>query len=117
MTQFVVIGQARDVDVGPETPLLWVLRERLDMTGTRYSCGVPVPCPGAAGVLPTACSPSKACPGAACARCSGPGLKAQPKPTVADIAKAMSHTCRWGTDQRFRAGVRRTAAIARTGKA
>jgi isoquinoline 1-oxidoreductase subunit alpha len=29
-----------NVDVDPETPLLWVLRDTLDLTGTKYGCGV-----------------------------------------------------------------------------
>ena len=29
-----------EVDVEPETPLLWVLREQLDCTGTKYGCGI-----------------------------------------------------------------------------
>jgi isoquinoline 1-oxidoreductase alpha subunit len=33
-------GQPKKVDVAPETPLLWVLRDGLDMTGTKYGCGV-----------------------------------------------------------------------------
>ena len=33
-------GQTREVDVEPDTPLLWVLREQLAMTGTKYGCGV-----------------------------------------------------------------------------
>jgi aerobic-type carbon monoxide dehydrogenase small subunit (CoxS/CutS family) len=36
----VVNGQPKKVDVAPETPLLWVLRDTLDMTGTKYGCGV-----------------------------------------------------------------------------
>ncbi len=40
MPQFIVNGQPRNVDVEAETPLLWVLREQLDMTGTKYGCGV-----------------------------------------------------------------------------
>ena len=31
--------KAVTVDVGPETPLLWVLRDELNMTGTKYGCG------------------------------------------------------------------------------
>jgi isoquinoline 1-oxidoreductase alpha subunit len=30
----------RDVDVAPDTPLLWVLRDELQLTGTKYGCGV-----------------------------------------------------------------------------
>src|SRR4030095_4009353 len=33
-------GQIREVTVDPSTPLLWVLREDLKMTGTKYGCGV-----------------------------------------------------------------------------
>jgi len=32
--------RAHDVDVSPETPLLWVLRDSLNMTGTKYGCGM-----------------------------------------------------------------------------
>jgi isoquinoline 1-oxidoreductase subunit alpha len=35
-----VNGQAREVTVDPGTPLLWVLREELKLTGTKYGCGV-----------------------------------------------------------------------------
>jgi isoquinoline 1-oxidoreductase subunit alpha len=35
-----VNGQPRQVTVDPGTPLLWVLREELKMTGTKYGCGI-----------------------------------------------------------------------------
>ena len=35
-----VNGQAKKVNVDPGTPLLWVLREELKMTGTKYGCGI-----------------------------------------------------------------------------
>lgn len=35
-----VNGQAKEVTVDPSTPLLWVLREELKMTGTKYGCGI-----------------------------------------------------------------------------
>jgi isoquinoline 1-oxidoreductase alpha subunit len=35
-----VNGQARTHDAEPDTPLLWVLREQLGLTGTKYGCGV-----------------------------------------------------------------------------
>jgi isoquinoline 1-oxidoreductase alpha subunit len=35
-----VNGQPKEVAVDPSTPLLWVLREELNMTGTKYGCGV-----------------------------------------------------------------------------
>lgn len=42
MSQFSlnVNGQSRTVDVAPETPLLWVLRDRLDLVGTKFGCGI-----------------------------------------------------------------------------
>jgi len=33
-------GQVHQVDADPETPLLWVIREWLGMTGTKYGCGI-----------------------------------------------------------------------------
>jgi isoquinoline 1-oxidoreductase alpha subunit len=33
-------GQKHDVDADPATPLLWVLRDHLKMTGTKYGCGI-----------------------------------------------------------------------------
>ena len=35
-----VNGQSRSVDVAPETPLLWVLRDTLELVGTKFGCGV-----------------------------------------------------------------------------
>ena len=35
-----VNGERREVDVAPDTPLLWVLRDDLGLSGTKYSCGV-----------------------------------------------------------------------------
>ncbi len=35
-----VNGQAINVDVDPSTPLLWVLRDTLSLTGTKYGCGM-----------------------------------------------------------------------------
>ena len=41
MTTINVNGQPRDVSViPPDTPLLWVLRDHLGLTGTKYGCGV-----------------------------------------------------------------------------
>jgi isoquinoline 1-oxidoreductase alpha subunit len=36
----IVNGSAYTVDVEPETPLLWVLRDSLKLTGTKYGCGI-----------------------------------------------------------------------------
>ena len=40
MPKLHINGQTRDVDVEVDTPLLWVLREQLALTGTKYGCGV-----------------------------------------------------------------------------
>jgi aerobic-type carbon monoxide dehydrogenase small subunit (CoxS/CutS family) len=38
-TTLLVNGETFSVDVSPEVPLLWVLRDSLELTGTKYSCG------------------------------------------------------------------------------
>ena len=37
---FTLNGRARSVDIEPDTPLLWVLRDTLGLTGTRFGCGI-----------------------------------------------------------------------------
>ncbi len=39
MIALVVNGKKHQVDVAPDTPLLWVIREELNLTGTKYGCG------------------------------------------------------------------------------
>ena len=39
MIALVVNGQRHEVEVAPDTPLLWVLRDTLGLTGTKYGCG------------------------------------------------------------------------------
>ncbi len=38
--ELTINGEKRQADVEPDTPLLWVLRDTLGMTGTKYGCGV-----------------------------------------------------------------------------
>jgi isoquinoline 1-oxidoreductase alpha subunit len=40
MVKLKVNGQPREVDVEADTPLLWVLREDLELTGTKFGCGM-----------------------------------------------------------------------------
>jgi len=40
MATLTINGKSHDVDVDPDTPLLWVLREWIGMTGTKYGCGI-----------------------------------------------------------------------------
>jgi len=40
MARLNVNGKIREFDAEPDTPLLWVLREQLGLTGTKYACGI-----------------------------------------------------------------------------
>jgi len=40
MARFTLNGKAQEVDVDPSTPLLWVVREQIGLTGTKYGCGI-----------------------------------------------------------------------------
>ena len=38
--QLLINNSPREVELAPDTPLLWVLRDKLNMTGTKYGCGM-----------------------------------------------------------------------------
>ena len=40
MVKLTVNGTTHEVEADPDMPLLWVLRDRLDKTGTKYGCGI-----------------------------------------------------------------------------
>jgi isoquinoline 1-oxidoreductase alpha subunit len=40
MIRLTINGKAHNIDVEPETPLLWAIREQAGLTGTKYGCGV-----------------------------------------------------------------------------
>ena len=40
MIKLTINGKAQEVDVADDTPLLWVLRDQLGLTGTKYGCGM-----------------------------------------------------------------------------
>ena len=40
MISLTINGQSHNIDVEPDTPLLWVIRENVGLTGTKYGCGV-----------------------------------------------------------------------------
>ena len=42
MANIIVNGTPRQIDVEPETPLLWVLREEVGLTGTKFGCGIAI---------------------------------------------------------------------------
>ena len=148
MTQLSINGKNVDVDAAPETPLLWILRDHLGMTGTKFGCGAalcgactvhldgaPVrSCRIALGTLAgkkiTTIEGLDGRVGNAvqaawdkidvpqCGYCQSGQvlaatalLSANPKPTDADIDKAMSgNICRCGTYQRIREAIKSAGA-------
>jgi isoquinoline 1-oxidoreductase subunit alpha len=40
LISFTLNGEERSVDVAPDTPLLWVIRETIGLTGTKFGCGI-----------------------------------------------------------------------------
>src|SRR3954466_2754808 len=40
MAKLSINGQTVDIDVEPDTPLLWALHENIGLTGTKYGCGI-----------------------------------------------------------------------------
>jgi isoquinoline 1-oxidoreductase alpha subunit len=40
MITLTINGKKHDIDIEPDTPLLWAIRENVGMTGTKYGCGV-----------------------------------------------------------------------------
>jgi isoquinoline 1-oxidoreductase alpha subunit len=148
-----VNGRPQTVDVAGDTPLLWVLRDVLNMKGTKYGCGI-AQCGACTvhvnGVATRSCQTQVAKAEGAkittveglsadgthpvqqawididvpqCGYCqagqmmSASALLAKtPKPTDADIDKAMSgNLCRCGTYLRIRQAVHKAAQIAASG--
>ena len=148
MVKLTVNGQLHEVDVDPDTPLLWVIREWIGMTGTKYGCGI-AQCGACTvhvdGVATRSCSlPVSAAAGTQittieglaqegklhrvqqawldfdvpqCGYCQSgmimavaAFLKEKPKPTDADIDKAITNICRCGTFQQVRAAIHAAAS-------
>jgi isoquinoline 1-oxidoreductase alpha subunit len=40
MARLTVNGKSHDIDIDPDTPLLWALRDHVGLTGTKYGCGI-----------------------------------------------------------------------------
>jgi isoquinoline 1-oxidoreductase alpha subunit len=155
MTTIRVNNQMVNVDADSDTPLLWVLRDHLGMTGTKYGCGMAlcgactVHIDGAATrscVLPLSAVQGKSITTVEglssdrshavqkawleidvpqCGYCQSGQimsaaalLKANPKPSDADIDAAMSgNICRCGTYPRIRKAIHRAAELLDTGAA
>ena len=153
MIKLTVNGTSRNVDADPDTPLLWVLREWLGMTGTKYGCGI-AQCGACTvhidGVATRSCQVPVGSVGEAkittieglssdglshpvqvawlqhdvpqCGYCQSGQimaaaalLKANPKPTDADIDAAITNICRCGTYQRIREAIHTAASRRRQG--
>ena len=104
MANLTINGKAFNVDVEPDTPLLWAIRENIGLTGTKYGCGI-AQC-GACTVH---------LDGVAVRSCGLPVCEAVGKQitTIEGLAAAMAHCTRCsrpGSPTTFR-----NAAIARAG--
>lgn len=150
MLKLSINGKPRKIDSPADTPLLWVLRDQLGLTGAKYSCGMAV-CGACTvhvdGVATRACvTPISAVVGKKivtieaiaqdetghkiqqawldlqvpqCGYCQAGQimsatalLKQQPKPSDAEIDKAMSgNLCRCGTYTRIRAAIKQAAGL------
>jgi len=150
MLRLTINGKSHDVDVEPDTPLLWVIRDSIGMTGTKYGCGI-AQCGACTvhidGVATRSCGviagdavgkKITTIEGLAengvltkvqkawvdldvpqCGYCQSGMimavsalLKETPKPTDADIDKAITNICRCGTFQQVRAAIHAAAASA-----
>jgi isoquinoline 1-oxidoreductase alpha subunit len=136
MAMLKVNGKQINVDVEPDMPLLWVLRDELGLTGTKYGCGQPV----RSCVMPVSAVEGKAITTIEglskdgshpvqkawvqlqvpqCGYCqsgmimaAAALLKANRKPSDADIDAAMTNLCRCGTYHRVRQAVHLAAKSA-----
>jgi isoquinoline 1-oxidoreductase alpha subunit len=149
MAKLNVNGKQVNVDVEPDMPLLWVLRDELGLTGTKYGCGIAAcgACtvhldgqPVRACVMPVSAVEGKAITTIEglsrdgthpvqkawvqlqvpqCGYCqsgmimaAAALLKANRKPSDADIDAAMTNLCRCGTYHRVRQAVHLAAKSA-----
>ncbi len=149
MLSLKVNGKSYQVEVEPETPLLWVLRDAIGLTGTKFGCGMSLcgacsvhvngqvirscvtPVSAVVGKELTTIeglSPDSTHPVQAawieedvpqCGYCQSGMIMAvaallakQPKPSDADIDRAITNLCRCGTYLRIRKAIHRAAEIA-----
>src|SRR5216110_1340564 len=149
MADLSVNGKTHQVDVDPNTPLLWALRDTIGLTGTKYGCGI-AQCGACTvhidGVATRSCGITvgdaagkqiTTIEGLAangklhkvqqawidndvpqCGYCQSGMimavtalLKEKPKPSDADIDKAITNICRCGTYQQVRAAIHAAANV------
>jgi len=148
MIKLNVNGRVHELDVEPEMPLLWVLRDHLNLNGTKYGCGISV-CGACTVHLDGEPVRSRALPAATavgkrivtieglsahrmhpvqaawiehevpqCGYCQTGMIMAavsllekNPRPTDADIDRAMTNLCRCGTYARVRKAIYAAAGM------
>jgi len=128
MANLTINGKIVDVDVEPDTPLLWAIRENVGLTGTKYGCGIAqcgactVHIDGVAvrscGVLHRVQQAWIANDVPQCGYCQSGMimavaalLKEKPKPSDQDIDEAITNICRCGTFQQVRQAIHAAASV------
>src|ERR1700739_2130879 len=126
MASLNVNGKPYQVDVDPRTPLLWVLRDTIGLTGTKYGCGIAqcgactVHIEGLAqgGTLHKVQQAWLAHDVPQCGYCQSGMimavaalLKDNPKPSDADIDGAITNICRCGTFKQVREAIHAAANV------
>jgi isoquinoline 1-oxidoreductase subunit alpha len=116
MLDLSINGQRHPLEVEPEMPMLWVLRDALGLTGTKFGCGIrpgshPVQRAWLAGQVPQCgyCRSGQIMSAAAL-------LARSPRPTDAEVDTALSgNICRCGTYNSIRRAIAMAAggAVAR----
>jgi isoquinoline 1-oxidoreductase alpha subunit len=134
-----VNGVKQSVDVAPETPLLWVIRDHLELTGTKFSCGIaqcgactlhldgtPVRSCTIEGLSPDGTHPVQQAwielDVPQCGYCQSGMimsvvalLKKSPNPTDAEIDAQVTNACRCSTYHRIRQAIHLAARMAQGG--
>jgi isoquinoline 1-oxidoreductase alpha subunit len=122
MIRLFINGKFHNIDVEPDTPLLWAIREQVGLTGTKYGCGIAlcgactVHIDGApvrsCGIPVSAATGKKIVDVPQCGYCQSGMIMAAaallqktPKPTDAQIDAAISNICRCGTFQQVREAI------------
>src|SRR6266700_3856695 len=112
MIELTVNGRKHSVDVEPEMPLLWVLRDVLDVKGPKFGCGI-AQC-GACTVHLNG-EPVRSCSVPVLAAVAL--LKKNRNPSDRDIDAAMTNMCRCGTYARIRTAIHAAAQSMKPAKA
>ena len=116
MLQLKVNGQQHTLDIDPDTPLLWALRDHLNLCGTKYGCGIGLCGSCTVHIDERAERAWEALQVPQCGYCQ-PGmimasvalLREKPQPTDADIDAAITNICRCGTYNRVRQAIHAAA--------